>query len=246
MGLIFRYSTKLDPQVCPYCAALEGMIVNRASSEYFQFLPPQHFRCRCIWSALGFEDEIGKEFVNMNKLHKFLAVAKTDLGRVSKQIGTIAKDLPVSARRELARNLRDKIKAFRDLEQAEKLAKAGRQVEAVSGLKSLRKPLAPAAILREKFAFAIKAPAVETLGGLAARSFARDIDNYARILGVKLPADVSVIETWPMDRIKRLWTRLNKGYLAVLREPGKIMRKEKRLDRLAVAKVKREEARRLK
>lgn len=48
----FRYIATLDEHVCDYCRSRDGMVIDANSSEYYDFMPPNHPRCRCFWQSI--------------------------------------------------------------------------------------------------------------------------------------------------------------------------------------------------
>ncbi len=48
----FRYVATLDTHVCDYCKDRHGMIIDANSSEYYDFMPPNHNFCRCFWETI--------------------------------------------------------------------------------------------------------------------------------------------------------------------------------------------------
>ncbi|MFA5731853.1 MAG: ADP-ribosyltransferase [Acidithiobacillus sp.] len=52
---IAMYSAIMDNRTCPLCADLDGLYAKVGSDEYYEYTPPLHGRCRCIWVYIGDE-----------------------------------------------------------------------------------------------------------------------------------------------------------------------------------------------
>ena len=48
----YQYSAILDDVVCPICEDLDGSVITEAEYRSTPWMPPIHFRCRCIWVAI--------------------------------------------------------------------------------------------------------------------------------------------------------------------------------------------------
>lgn len=53
----YQYSAILDDVVCPICEDLDGSVVTEAEYRSTPWMPPIHFNCRCIWVAIGNDEE---------------------------------------------------------------------------------------------------------------------------------------------------------------------------------------------
>jgi hypothetical protein len=57
-GLVvgYKYNNSLENimrgTVCPYCQQLHGLKVEFDSPLFYEYMPPQHFRCSCFWEAI--------------------------------------------------------------------------------------------------------------------------------------------------------------------------------------------------
>lgn len=48
----YRYTAAMEPNVCPYCRALDGKTFQETDPNYAMLTPPNHFGCRCIWTPI--------------------------------------------------------------------------------------------------------------------------------------------------------------------------------------------------
>lgn len=55
----FQFSAILDSRTTDICRSLDGRIVKPGSSEYYDYSPPRHYRCRSIWVEI-LQDEVFK------------------------------------------------------------------------------------------------------------------------------------------------------------------------------------------
>src|SRR4030042_1603914 len=55
------YSAMMDNRTCPLCADLDGMYSKVGSDEYYNYSPPLHGRCRCIWVYIGDESSMPQD-----------------------------------------------------------------------------------------------------------------------------------------------------------------------------------------
>jgi SPP1 gp7 family putative phage head morphogenesis protein len=53
----YQYSAILDDSTCPICEDLDGTVADEADYTSSQWQPPIHFNCRCIWVAIGSDEQ---------------------------------------------------------------------------------------------------------------------------------------------------------------------------------------------
>lgn len=53
---LFQYSAILDGNTTNWCASLDGRTVEADSPEFEMYRPGQHFNCRSMWVAIGYEE----------------------------------------------------------------------------------------------------------------------------------------------------------------------------------------------
>lgn len=61
----YQYSAILDQAVCPICEDLDGKVVTEAEYRSTPWMPPIHFNCRCIWVAIGADEEEPPEITGL-------------------------------------------------------------------------------------------------------------------------------------------------------------------------------------
>lgn len=59
----FQFSAILDARTTDTCRSLDGRIVKPGSSEYYDYSPPRHYRCRSIWVEI-LQDEVFKPAID--------------------------------------------------------------------------------------------------------------------------------------------------------------------------------------
>lgn len=59
----FQFSAILDSRTTDTCRSLDGRIVKPGSSEYYDYSPPRHYRCRSIWVEI-LQDELFKPAID--------------------------------------------------------------------------------------------------------------------------------------------------------------------------------------
>lgn len=52
----FQYTAVLDNRTTDRCLSLDGRVVAPWSSEYANYSPPQHYRCRSLWVSVGHDE----------------------------------------------------------------------------------------------------------------------------------------------------------------------------------------------
>lgn len=59
----FQFSAILDSKTTDTCRSLDGRIVKPGSSEFYDYSPPRHYRCRSIWVEI-LQDEVFKPAID--------------------------------------------------------------------------------------------------------------------------------------------------------------------------------------